>query len=118
MFKITAHQLDNLRAQRRAQFVRSVAARLGRRFPDAMDQNCRTLEALVEDAIELGAGFGVTSSYDVRRFAECLLIYGAGFPDVPGQEWAAKILRDPARSGRAKMTAISNYETFSMRTRG
>ncbi len=114
MIRLSQDVLDSLARSRRRAFVASVALRL-RRFEAAAALGDDALAALAERAIAAGEGFGVTSAYDVERFAECLLTYGDGFPDLPRTGWAAAILSDETRDGRAKMTAISLHETFAAR---
>jgi hypothetical protein len=95
-------------------FVSNTVGHLVQRFPKETAQLDRDeLASLVRHAVEDGRTWGITSAYDVRRFAECLVIYGTDFAKTSTTTWARHILRRDDLSGREKMTTIATYQAFN-----
>jgi hypothetical protein len=108
--RLSDDQMAAFRAAGRARFLEEAARHLRDRFPQARDRPEAELAALLETAIARGRRYGVTSAYDVRRFAECLLLHGADFPEGPDHGWARGLLETEGLSGRRKMTALVTLE--------
>lgn len=107
-----AAQMDGIRAARLEAFVAQTVEHLRSRFPDA-GLDATQLGAVVHRALALGARHGVTSAYDLRRLAECVLEHGPEFPETERTAWARRILRRDDLDGRRKMDAIAAHETFA-----
>lgn len=119
MIEPTAEQIEALRKPRLRDWQHETAQELRQRFPDHAGAGPpEATGALVARAVEVGPSYGVTSGYDVRRLAECLLLYGPAFPEGEHDAWAKRILRRDDLGGREKMDAISEYETFALAFRG
>jgi hypothetical protein len=53
---------------------------------------------------------------DVRRYLECMALYGRDFDTGEETAWAGRILRDKSLTGTLKMDRIADYETFARRS--
>lgn len=117
MLRISTEQVDFFSRLRREDFFQRTAKDLRGRFPqECADMQDDGLVALLQKAVDCGRRYGVTSGYDVRRFAECLLTHGADFPVGHRHCWARVVLEDPNIDGRSKMNALIEAECFAART--
>lgn len=117
MLSVSAEQLEQLGRRTADGFIKQTREHLRETFSkETADSDDRALEALVERAMERGPDHDVTSEYDLTRFSECLVLYGLEFGETAETRWAQDILTRDDLSGRDKMSAISDYETFELRS--
>jgi hypothetical protein len=98
-------------------FEDTMAAHLKARFPtskftghgDGLEDGLRDF---VLKGMRAAASYGVTDTYDVRRFLEFRAEYGPAFDSLA---WAAKILNDRTLSGCGKMDQLDTCSLYTLR---
>ncbi len=118
MLRINHVQMRQFGAISRDRFVQRMAVHLRTKF--ASRAASIPDEQLIEQ-IELGIGeargHGVVHEDDIRRYLECLVIYGAPLDQQPNAPWLADILHRKVISGRAKLDLIDDAALQLVRSR-
>ncbi len=73
------------------------------------------LRARIRSGIEKAESHGLTTEWDICRFLQYVIRFGADFDSDPATGWAAEILETPAATGSAKMDRIDNYFYYVLR---
>jgi hypothetical protein len=116
MMRLNQDQFDVFKDFARANFYKKTACNLRERLPvEARAFDDLQLEEVVATAGDRGQAYGVTSAYDIRRFAECLLVHGMTFPDGETHGWARDVLEKGKMTGRAKMNMLIQLECLQGR---
>ena len=76
---------------------------LAQAFPALTARLADRFGAFVEAALAQGRRLGFEHAVDLAGYAGLWCLWGAGFEDKPGFEWAREILADPARSPTLKV---------------
>lgn len=104
MWTIRSEQMEAFRRYTRNCFEDRIVARWG-----------ETARRLVRPATEQARSYGITAALDVERYLGYMMVLGEDFDRNPATAWAAEILRDPSRSGEAKMQRLDAAYPFSGR---
>jgi hypothetical protein len=116
MLTIRREQLEALRKVDVKRFEREMMQHLRSRFrPQVSTLSDDELENLIQNAVVRAASHDVTLEGDVRRFLECVAIYGIDFDVNPQHAWAGKILCHDDSDGTTKMNMIADYEVSFLR---
>ncbi len=107
MLKIRPEQDQALSAYMRESFVKRAAAHLRTAVPDKTAQmpEAELLE-FVRRGTEHAEGYKVVIEWDVCRFLEYRMRYGATFDTSAKTPWIGETLRNPAYDGTSKMDRI------------
>ncbi len=65
------------------------------------------LRSLVHNGAARAQSYGVRMRPDIRRYLECMVVYGADFDTSSRTGWAGRILRAKSLSGAEKMDMIA-----------
>ena len=113
MLTIRRQQLRVFELYQQAKFEEDIATHLTRRFRDnPLVANPSPLRDFVRGGLDVARGYGIVSRYDLRKFLEFRMEYGADFHLRP---WAAKILDDRTLSGAGKIEQLDDYSLFALR---
>jgi len=97
-------------------FEDRMVAHLRSRFPEQTQKMQEPdLRAFIRDGIDRARTYGVTKEFDVRRYLECMVTFGAEFDTEPQTSWAGDILRSEGLTGTGKMDWIDDHATFALR---
>lgn len=117
MLSIRKEQMQALREVARERFVKKMMTHLRRDFSEqTRELSEKELRDLVDEGMEQASEYDLEMRNDVRRYLECVAVYGPGFDTKAETAWAGRILRDNSLSGTRKMDRIADYETFARRT--
>ena len=110
---IRREQVEVLKLQARKEFVNRTADHLKACFcENPITTSAAELRKFIEEGIGAGGRYGISSEYDVRRFIELQMEYGAGFHQRP---WAAKVLNEPSLGASARMDRLDDYTLYVLR---
>lgn len=114
MLKIRQAQMDSLSEAMLKQFEDRMVMHLRAACPE---QTRGMSEPELRDTIRTGMGsaakYGITSEVDIRRYLECVVVYGQDFDTNPKTAWAGHILNNKELSGTEKMNRVDEYALFA-----
>jgi hypothetical protein len=113
MLKIRKAQVEALSQAMLRQFEDRMVTHLRAACPEqTQDVSEPELRATIRLGVESAAKYEVTDEVDVRRYLECLVLYGPDFDANPRTPWAGQILNDKELTGTEKMNRIDDYVLF------
>jgi len=113
MLKIRKTQMDSLSEAMLKQFEDRMVTHLRSACPEQThDMPEPELRATIHAGIESAEKYGITSEVDIRRYLECVMVYGPNFDTNPKTAWASHILNNKELSGTEKMNRVDEYALF------
>jgi|SRR6266850_4918821 len=107
MLKLRKEHLDAFEAQAISLFANRVVAHVKSVWPDeSAELEDSVLRSLVQTAIHRAGMLGLSSEYDIVRFADLCFILAADFETNPLSIWTRGILVDKTLSPTAKLDRI------------
>ncbi|MEO6409386.1 MAG: hypothetical protein ABIO45_11630 [Burkholderiaceae bacterium] len=103
MLRLTIEQVELLDAFVQSRHASGIGSVLAQAFPALTARLADRFGAFVEAALTQGRRFGIEHPIDLAGYAGLWCVWGAGFEDKPGLEWAAEILADPSRPATLKV---------------
>ena len=103
MLRLSIEQLELLDALVLSRQAAGTGSVLAQAFPALTARLADRFGAFVEAALTQGRRLGIEHPVDLAGYAGLWCLWGAGFEDKPGFEWAREILADPARSPTLKV---------------
>lgn len=103
MLRLSPRQQEALVAHAHLRGRRSIAAALAEALPDLAARAGERLPELVHHACQVGLDHGLRDALCVARLVACWAVWGTGFENRPGFEWAREILGDPRRGQGVKI---------------
>ena len=103
MLRLTHDQNDLLEQLTVRRQSHAVSAMLAQAWPAVTERLKDRWPAFVEAAMQRARKYGVSDLPSMAHFAGLWCLWGAGFEDKPGFEWAHEILADPRRSPPLKV---------------
>ena len=107
MLRLSPEQVDLVEQLLLRRHAAGVALVLREAWPAVSERLKERWGAFVEAALQQGHRHGLETPADLARYASLWCIWGAGFEDKPGFEWAREIVADTRRSPALKVTAFS-----------
>ena len=113
MLTVRREQMDALSRYSLEQFEAAMLRHLRARFPEqTVGRLDPELRKLIKEGISQAAVYGITLENDVRRYLECVVLYGPDFDRNPETAWAGEILRSDDLDGTEKIDRIDEAELF------
>ncbi|MBX3604146.1 MAG: hypothetical protein KF788_02680 [Piscinibacter sp.] len=97
MLRLSHEQVDIVERVLLRRHAALVAGALQETWPAVSERLKDRWGAFVEAALQQAADHGIDEVTDLARFASLWCIWGAGFVDKPGFEWAREVLDDTRR---------------------
>ncbi len=97
MLRLSIEQIETLDALVLSRHAAGIGRVLAQTFPALTARLAERFDAFVEAALAQGRRLGIEHAVDLAGYAGLCCLWGAGFEDKPGFEWARDILADPAR---------------------
>lgn len=111
--KIRKVQMEELSKAMLKQFEDRMVVHLRSAFPEqTQDLPEPALRATIRSGIDSAAKYDVTDEVDVRRYLECVVLYGPDFDTNPKTAWAGRILKNRELTATDKMNQIDDYALF------
>jgi hypothetical protein len=70
------------------------------------------LRGTIRAGMDSAAKYDITSEVDIRRYLECVVVYGPDFDTNAKTAWAGSILNNKKLSGTEKMNRVDEYALF------
>ncbi|MEO7150836.1 MAG: hypothetical protein ABIX46_03855 [Burkholderiaceae bacterium] len=118
MLRLTIEQLEAIEALALSRHAVGTGRMLAQAFPALTARLADRFGAFVEAALAQGRRLGFEHAVDLAGYAGLWCLWGAGFEDKPGFEWAHEILADPARSPTLKVHQLRHRSREELRRRG
>ena len=116
MLTIRQAQMDALHDELLKQFEQRMVMHLRSTCPEETREIAESeLRSTIRAGISSAANYEVMDEVDVRRYLECLVLYGPDFDTNSKTSWAGSILRDNELTGMEKMNQIDDYLLFECR---
>jgi len=116
MLLIRAEQMAALGEHMAGQFEKRMARHLRSRFPEQFgEMEEQDLHTFIEYGAKAAKQYGVTYENDVRRYLECVALYGAEFDRDEERPWVEKTLKRRDLNGTKKMDLLDAYEQYGHR---
>lgn len=113
MLKIRKTQMDSLSEAMLKQFEDRMVIHLRSACPEQThDIPEPELRVTIRQGIDSAAQYNITSEVDIRRYLECVVVYGPDFDTNPKTAWAGHILNNKQLSGTEKMNRVDEYALF------
>jgi hypothetical protein len=113
MLKIRKTQMDSLSETMLKQFEDRMVTHLRSACPEQThDMPEPELRVTIRQGISSAAQYDITSEVDIRRYLECVVVYGPDFATNPKTAWARSILHNKELSGTEKMNRVDEYALF------
>jgi len=113
MLKIRQAQMESLSEARLKQFEDRMVTHLRSACPEETQEMSETeLGNTIRLGMSSAAQYDITSEVDVRRYLECVVVYGADFDTNSKTAWAGRILNNKQWSGTEKMNRVDEYALF------
>ncbi len=94
----------------RKQFEDNMIVHLRKAFKEQTEpMSDDDLRRLVQEGMVRAEKYKVENKDDVRRYLDCMMIYGNDFDTNPKTHWAGQILRTPSLTGAKKMDAVEEF---------
>ena len=107
MLKLRKEHLDAFEAQAVALFAARVVAHVKAVWPEeTAELGDAVLRSTVQAAVQRAGALGLTTEYDVARFADLSFILAADFETNPLSMWTRSIMVDKTLSPVAKLDRI------------
>ena len=107
MLKLRKEHLDAFEAQAVALFAGRVVAHVKAVWPEeTAELGDAVLRSTVQAAVQRAGALGLTTEYDVARFADLSFILAADFETNPLSMWTRSIMVDKTLSPVAKLDRI------------
>src|SRR5262245_44870316 len=107
MLKIRKTQMDSLSETMLRQFEDRMVTHLRSACPEqTRDTPESQLRGTIRQGIDSAAQYEITSEVDIRRYLECVVVYGPDFAASPKTAWAGPILNNKELSGTEKMNRV------------
>ena len=97
MLQLTPEQAEALEAIERTLLLRRLGSHLAARWPAVAERLGARLPAFVEHALTSAEQHGLRIALGALRYVNLCFVWGTGFEDKPGFEWARNTLADPKR---------------------
>lgn len=108
MLILSPQQMDLLSRVARERFVQRLASYFALQWPAMLERLGDRYEAFIEQAVQHAQRHGLSQGPCVARYVNLWFVWGPGFEDKPGFEWAQAILSDARRSEFVKPHQLSN----------
>ena len=113
MLKIRQAQMDSLSEAMLKQFEDRMVLYLRAACPEqTRDVPEPELRSTIRAGMDSAEKYDITSEVDIRRYLECVLVYGPDFDTNPKTAWAGYILNNKKLSGTEKMNRVDEYALF------
>jgi len=113
MLKIRQAQMDSLSEVMLGQFEDRMLRHLRAACPEeTQDISEPELRSTIRAGMDSAAKYDITSEVDIRRYLECVVVYGQDFDTNPKTAWAGHILNNKTLSGTEKMNRVDEYALF------
>jgi hypothetical protein len=113
MLKIRKAQMDSLSEARLKQFEDRMVVHLRAACPEETRATTDSeLRSTIRTGMDDAAKYEITSEVDVRRYLECVVVYGPDFDTNPKTAWAGPLLNHKQWSGTEKMNQVDEYALF------
>ncbi|MDB5817719.1 MAG: hypothetical protein JWQ11_1359 [Rhizobacter sp.] len=108
MLTLDPEQVDLLRTLDVRRTATAVAQVLAQAFPTVVGRLADRWPAFVDAAVGRGGEIGLALPRDLAVYAGLCCVFGVGFEDRAGFEWAAAVVRDPRRSAALRLHQLVN----------
>lgn len=113
MLRVSARQMQVLRNSLWMGFERRMLARIRADFPDCA---ARLADGMLLDALRRilmkAARYGIEREYDLQRFIEHAMVYGANLDERSDTRWIGDTLRRTDVDGTVKLDLLDGLATF------
>jgi hypothetical protein len=111
---IRPEQEERLRAELFKDYVERMMVHLRTHFAAQVSSlTPPNLRAFVVQGISKARTYGVEDENDIRRYLECMAVYGRDYDTDPRTEWAGEILRQEGLSATVKMVHVVDRGMFA-----
>jgi hypothetical protein len=117
MLRLTHDQIDLLEQLTVRRQSVAVSAMLAQAWPAVTERLKERWPAFVEAAMQQARKHGVSDLPSMAHYAGLWCLWGAGFEDKPGFEWAQEILADPRRSPPLKVHQLMHHTRGELQRR-
>lgn len=113
MLQIRKTQMDSLSDAMLKQFEDRMVIHLRTACPEQTHEMPEPeLRTTIHTGIKRAEKYDITSEFDIRRYLECVVVYGPDFDTNPKTAWAGPLLNNKQWSGTEKMNQVDEYALF------
>ncbi|MEP6872840.1 MAG: hypothetical protein ABI887_00585 [Burkholderiales bacterium] len=117
MLQLTPEQEQALEGVERTLLLQRLGAHLALRWPTVAERLGARLPAFVEHAMQAAERHGLRIALGAVRYVNLCFVWGTGFEDKPGFEWARDTLADPKRHEWQKVHQLVRRSVDALATR-
>ena len=117
MLRLSIEQFERLEALALARRAAGAAEVLAQVFPAVTQRLAERFAAFVEAALQQGQRHAIEHGVDLAGYAGLWCVWGPGFEEKPGFEWAREILADPQRRPGVKVHQLRHRSREELRRR-
>ena len=117
MLQLTTEQAQALEAVERTMLLQRVGAHMATRWPAVAERLGDRLPAFIDFAMTAAERHGLRIALGAVRYVNLCFVWGTGFEDKPGFEWAHETLADPRRHEWLKVHQLVRRSVDALATR-
>lgn len=115
MLTIRDPQLRAIARAHERRFLRRAEKHLWTTLPDeCAELGAERVREIVETALVRARGYGLERDYDILRFLNLMMLFGADFDDDDAYPWAREILRDEELEPLTRLELIDQRATAEL----